>query len=152
MEVFHIMDRKWWESVKRPVVAHPPVNSRWCDASKEFTAKGEDCNFRSTIIVVFIGSCLCQPQGCANLCMIKIRKPSDELVMCDGDMCVIMTSKHHPLKTRVDSTDPQTSNIPIWRYHCLGEVVFLKIWNQYWLPSDTVHHRILFISPTHLQT
>ncbi len=38
---------------------------------------------------------------------------------------------------RVDSRDPQTSNIPIWRYHCLGEVVFLKIWNQYWLPSDT---------------
>ncbi len=33
----------------------------------------------------------------------------------------------------------RTSNIQIWRYHCLREVVFLKIWNQYWLPSDTVH-------------
>ncbi len=27
---------------------------------------------------------------------------------------------------RVDSRDPQTSNIPIWRYHCLGEVVFWR--------------------------
>ncbi len=53
---------------------------------------------------------------------------------------------------RVDSRHPQASNIPIWRYHCLGEVVFLKIWNQYWLPSDTVHQRFLFISPAHLQT
>ncbi len=35
--------------------------------------------------------------------------------------------------TRVDSRDLQTSNISIWRYHCLGEVAFLKIWNQYWL-------------------
>ncbi len=48
---------------------------------------------------------------------------------------------------RVDSRDPQTFNISIWRYHCLGEVAFLKIWNQYWLPSDTVHQRFLFISP-----
>ncbi len=53
---------------------------------------------------------------------------------------------------RVNSRDLQPSNIPIWRYHCLGEVVFLKIWNQYWLPSDTVHQRFLFISPAHLQT
>ncbi len=52
--------------------------------------------------------------------------------------------------TRVDSSDPQTSNIQIWRYHCLGEVVFLKIWNQYWLPSDKVHQRFLFIFPAHL--
>ena len=37
-------------------------------------------------------------------------------------------------------TDIQTSNASIWRYHCLGEVVFLKIWNQYWLPSDTSQH------------
>ncbi len=32
---------------------------------------------------------------------------------------------------RVDSRDPQTSNISIWRYHYLGEVAFLKIWNQF---------------------
>ncbi len=32
--------------------------------------------------------------------------------------------------TRVDSKDLQMSNILIWRYHCLTEVVFLKIWNQ----------------------
>ncbi len=32
---------------------------------------------------------------------------------------------------KVDSRHPQTPNIPIWRYHCLGEVVFLKIWNHY---------------------
>ncbi len=34
---------------------------------------------------------------------------------------------------RVDSRDLQMPNILIWRYHCLGEVAFLKIWNQYWL-------------------
>ncbi len=49
--------------------------------------------------------------------------------------------------SKVDSRDLQTSNILIWRYHCLGEVAFLKIWNQYWLPSDTVHQRLFFISP-----
>ena len=54
--------------------------------------------------------------------------------------------------SKVDSRDLQTSNISIWRYHCLGEVPFLKIWNQYWLPSDTVYQRYLFISPVHLQT
>ncbi len=54
--------------------------------------------------------------------------------------------------TRVDSRDLQMPNISIWRYHCLGEEAFLKIWNQYWLLSDTVHQRFLFISPTHLQT
>ncbi len=40
--------------------------------------------------------------------------------------------------TTVCLTDMQTSNTSIWRYHCLGEVEFLKIWNQYRLPSDTV--------------
>ncbi len=39
---------------------------------------------------------------------------------------------------RVDLRDLQISNISIWRYHCLGEVAFMKIWNQYWLPSDTM--------------
>ncbi len=53
---------------------------------------------------------------------------------------------------RVDSWDLQTSNISIWRYHCLGELAFLTISNQYWLPSDTVHQRFLFISPVHLQS
>ncbi len=48
---------------------------------------------------------------------------------------------------RVDLSDPQTSNILIWRYHCLGKVVSLQIWNQYWLPSDTVHQRFSFIFP-----
>ncbi len=33
----------------------------------------------------------------------------------------------------------------IWRYHCLGEGEFLKIWNWYWYPSDTVYHRFLSI-------
>ena len=32
----------------------------------------------------------------------------------------------------------------------LGEVEFLKIWNQYWLLSDTVNHIVLHISPAHL--
>ncbi len=35
-------------------------------------------------------------------------------------------------------TDMQTSYASIWKYHCLGEVVFLKICNQYWLPPDTL--------------
>ena len=44
-------------------------------------------------------------------------------------------------------TDMQTSNISIWRYHCLGEVAFLKIWNQYWSLSDTVHQRVFVHLP-----
>ncbi len=70
--------------------------------------------------------------------------------------CIIMKlsvmSDQNASNIRVDSRDLQTSNTSIWRYHCLWEVAFLKISNQYWLPSDTVHQRFLFISPAHLQT
>ncbi len=38
-----------------------------------------------------------------------------------------LNAKLQQLCIRVDSRDPQTSNIPIRRYHCLGEVAFLKI-------------------------
>ncbi len=56
--------------------------------------------------------------------------------ICSG-ICVCFMN----LVVQVDSRDLQTSNISIWRYHCLRELAFLKIWNQYWLPSDTVHQR-----------
>ena len=55
-------------------------------------------------------------------------------------------NESHTWLVRVDSRDLQTSNISIWRSYCLGEVAFLKNWNQYWLPSDTVHQRFL-LSP-----
>ncbi len=41
----------------------------------------------------------------------------------------------------------QTSNTSIWGYHCLEEVEFLKILNQYRLPSDAIHHRVFFHFP-----
>ncbi len=67
-----------------------------------------------------------------NFDVLNVKIPSPQFDVC--------------YSTRVDSRDPQTSNMWVWRYHCLGEVVFLKIWNQYWLASDTVHQRFLFIS------
>ncbi len=43
---------------------------------------------------------------------------------------------------------------PTYRFEELlfGRGGFLKIWYQYWLPSDKVLQRFLFISPAHLQT
>ena len=63
--------------------------------------------------------------------------------------CVLFTLrlKAYHVFTKVDSRDLQMSNMLIWRYHCLGEVAFLNIWNQYWLPSDTVHQRFFVHLP-----
>ncbi len=51
------------------------------------------------------------------------------------EFVIFVFAKAHAISliTRVDSRDLQTSNISIWRYHCLKEVAFLKIRIQYWL-------------------
>ncbi len=83
--------------------------------------------------------------------MTKLWKWSNCLQTCFWDFHPISVKRRyatsaatlhsHNSVLEVDSRDLQTYNISIWRYHCLGEVVFLKIWNQYSLPSDTVHQR-----------
>ncbi len=94
---------------------------------------------------------------CNILCDLRKKgTPIGHSLFWDWDLrlqfCCVYALSNLKIDIRVDSRDPHTFNIPIWRYHCLGEVVFLKIWNQYWLPSDSVHKRFLFISPAHLQT
>ncbi len=97
-------------------------------------------------------------QCCFHVCILSVQpiawgvNPLRNLTCNEKTEQPLLLLWCHYRSTRVDSRDLQMPNISIWRYHCSGEVAFLKIWNQYWLLSDTVHPRIFFISPAHLQT
>ena len=92
----------------------------------------------------------CRLQRSGNYKVSSLHLPAIDPI--DPFKLALVIQPYWSLQLRVDSRDPQTSNVSIWRYHCLGEVACPKIWNQYWLPSDAVDQRFLFISHAHLQS